>query len=160
MSTSNYTAESNYQKINRFFVEQIPHLEFPIIDARPNCVSVGPYRVITNGKQYEVWHSRSYIGDFHRRSWAVGYALSLYRGKQRYAAQLIDFNKQYGKLEEERRLFAYHIACCQRDAGMHDRDEDAPDREAILECRLSRVESEIIGLESRAETILKNIHNG
>jgi hypothetical protein len=152
MSTSNYTAESNYQKINRFFVEQITQSNTPIIDARPNCVSVGPYRVITNGKIYEVWRSRSHLYDFYRRSWAVGYALSLYRGDNQVASQLIEFNKQYTKLDEERYIYTHHINNSRR------RNDHI--RADMLECRLSRVDSEILGLEERAGTILKNIHIG
>lgn len=152
MSTSNYTAESNYQKINRFFVEQIPQLETPIIDDRPNCVSIGPYRVITNAKIYEVWRSRSHLYNFHRRSWGVGYALCLYRGDNRVASQLIEFNKQYDKLDEERYIYNHHI-----ESSRARKDHVRAD---MLECRLSRVDSEILGLEKQAETILKNIHIG
>lgn len=152
MSTSNYTAESNYQKINRFFVEQIQQLETPIIDDRPNCVSVGPYRIITNGKIYEVWRSRTHLYDFNRRSWGVGYALCLYRGDTRVAGRLIEFNKQYAKLDEERYIYTYHI----------DRSRMRGDRARadMLECRLSRVDSELLGLVERVETVLKNIHIG
>jgi hypothetical protein len=152
MSTSNYTAESNYQKINRFFVEQIQQLETPIIDDRPNCVSVGPYRVITNGKIYEIWRSRSYLYDFYRRSWGVGYALCLYRGDNRVAAQLIEFNKQYVKLDEERYIYKHHIS--------NSLKRQDYDRAEMLECRLSRVDSELFGLEKQVETVLKNIHIG
>lgn len=152
MSTSSYTAESNYQKINRFFVEQIPQLQTPVIDDRPNCVSVGPYRVITNSKIYEVWRSRTHLYDFYRRSWAVGYALSLYRGDNRVATQLIDFNSQYARLDEERYIYNHHINGSRKRGDYVKAD--------MIECRLSRVDSEIIGLNDRAETILKNIHIG
>jgi hypothetical protein len=152
MSTYNYTEEYNYQKINKFFVEQIPQLESPIIDAKPNCVSIGPYRVVTNGKLYEVWRSRNRLYDFSRRSWGVGYALSLYRNDNRLSSQLINFNKQYTKLIEERFLYNHHIDNCYKRKEI--------DRALILECRLSRVESEILELDQRVETILKNIHIG
>lgn len=152
MSTSNYTAESNYQKINRFFVEQIQQLETPIIDDRPNCVSIGPYRVITNAKIYEVWRGRSHLYDFHRRSWGVGYALCLYRGETRIAGQLIEFNKQYAKLDEERYIYKHHI--------INSLKRQEYDRAEMLECRLSRVDSELFGLEKQVETVLKNIHIG
>lgn len=152
MSTTEYTADHTYQKINRFFVEQIPQLESPIIDARPNCVSIGSYRVITNGDVYEVWRSRTHLYDFHRRGWAVGYALSLYRGDNRVASQLIGFSKQYNKLDEERYVYKHHI----------ERSRKRKDftRQLMLENRLSRVDSEIIGLEQRVDIILKNIHIG
>jgi len=152
MSTSNYTAESNYQKINRFFVEQIQQLETPIIDDRPNCVSVGPYRVITNSKIYEVWRSRTHLYNFNRRSWGVGYALCLYRGENQIAAQLIDFNKQYAKLDEERYIYNHHIN--------NSKKRQEYDRVAMFENRLSRVDGELLGLERRIETVLKNIHIG
>lgn len=152
MSMSNYTEERNYQKINKFFVEQIPQLESPIIDARPNCVSIGPYRVITNGKIYEAWRGRTHLYNFHQRSWAVGYALSLYKGDNQVSAHLIDANKQYAKLDEERYVYTYHINNCQKRNDLV--------RQITLENRLSRVASEIIGLEQRTETILKNIHIG
>lgn len=152
MSTSNYTAESNYQKINRFFVEQIQQLETPIIDDRPNCVSVGPYRVITNSKIYEVWRSRTHLYNFNRRSWGVGYALCLYRGDNRVAGRLIEYNKQYAKLDEERYIYNHHIQNSVK-RGEHNRVD-------MLEHRLSRVEGEIVGLEARVETVLKNIHIG
>ena len=152
MFTSSYTAESNCQKINRFFVEQISQLETPIIDERPNCVSVGPYRVVTNSKIYETWQGRTRLGEFHRRSWGVGYVLSLYRGDRRISASLLDANKQYIKLDEEKYIYNYHInKCLQR----NDRD-----KEILLKNRLSRVESEMVGLDLKVNTILKNIHIG
>ena len=152
MSTSNYIEESNYKKINKFFTEQIQNLETPIIDDRPNCVSVGPYRVITNGKTYEVWRSRSHLYNFNRRSWGVGYAICLYRGDNIVSGKLINFNRQLEKLDEEREMYNYHITNSRR-AGKHS-------RETMFECRLSRVESELFGLEKQVGTILKSIHIG
>ena len=150
MSTSKYTENSNYQKINRFFVEQIPQLETPIIDDKPNCVTVGPYRVITNGKIFEVWRSRTHLYNFDRRSWGVGYALCLYRGETQIAAQLIKFNKQYAKLDEERFIYNYHV-----NNSLKRRNYN---RAEMLEGRLSRVDSEVVALERSVETVLKNIH--
>lgn len=152
MFTSNYTAESNYQKINRFFVEQIQQLETPIIDDRPNCVSVGPYRVITNAKTYEIWRNRKHLCDFNRRSWGVGYALCLYRGDNKTSNQLIEHNNQYNKLNEERYFYNHHIRSSQ--------DRRDYIRADMLHSRLSRVDSEIFRLEKGVETILKNLHIG
>jgi hypothetical protein len=150
MSTFNCDQESAYQKINKFFVEQISQLETPIIDARPNCVTVGPYRIITNGAQYEVWRSRSYLFDFTKRGWAVGYTLCLYRGDHSTARKLIDLNKQFTKLNEEQDLYNYHIECS--------RKKNDFDRELTMRNRLSRVASEIATVEYQAETILKSLH--
>lgn len=152
MSTFNFEQESTYQKINRFFVEQIPYLESPIIDARQNCVTVGPYRVITNGEIYEIWRSRTHLCEFQRRSWGVGYALSLYNGDSKTSDALINYDAQYSKLDHDRWVYTHHIKSCQR------RNEYT--RKAMLQSRLSRVDSELFELDQRVSSILKNIHIG
>lgn len=150
MSTHHHAEKSDYQKLEQFFVKQIQLLQTPVIDDRPNCVSVGPYRVITNGKIYEVWRSRTHLYNFNKRNWAVGYALCLYQGNHRVAGQLIGLDRQYTKLVEESDIYKHHISNSLRQEN-HSRAE-------ILECRLSRVDSEMIGAEKRAEIILKNLY--
>ena len=152
MSTYNYMTESTYQKINRFFVEQIPQLETPIIDSKPNCVTVGPYRIITNRNNFEVWIGRKKIEEFNKRSWAVGYAICLYRGEKVSAFNLLNINKQYSKLDEERLIYNHFIEVNTRNKNRN--------QSLIFENRLSRVDSEIFSIEHRAETILKSLHLG
>lgn len=148
MSTFNYETELKFQKINRFFIEQIPQLDVPIIDAKENCVTVGPYRVITNGKMYDVRSNRSLLYTFNRRSWGVGYALSLFRGDRNSAKQLINLNKKYEELDNEKFIYNHHIKISKK-------QKDA-EKELVFENRLSRVDSEILLLEHRADTLLKS----
>ena len=152
MIMSHYTSTEkySYQKINRFFVEQIPRLETPIINDKHNCVSVGPYRVITNGKLFEVWQSRRMLYEFSRRSWGVGYAVCMYRRDNKTAAQLIDIDQQYTRLDQERYIYKHHIDVS--------KESNNTIRKGILECRLSRTDNEIFTLEQQAKNILKNIH--
>jgi len=152
MSQYESTEKYSYQKINRFFVEKIPQLPTPIINNRPNCITVGPYRVITNGKNYEVWQGRKHLYDFLSRSWGVGYALCLYRNSISIASHLQDMNEKYSKLSEEVEVYKHHmnIANKRSDATKYD----------MFRCRLSRVENEIFSLESTANGILKNIQLG
>jgi hypothetical protein len=82
----------------------------------------------------------------------VGYALCLYRGENQIAAQLIESNKQYAKLDEERYIYNHHIN--------NSKKRREYDRVAMFENRLSRVDGELLGLERRVETVLKNIHLG
>lgn len=149
MSTYDYEEELKYQRINRFFVEQISRLETPIIDSRPNCVTIGPYRVITNKKIFEVWRSKSHLYDFYKRNWGVGYAMSLYKGYSNTARQLIDFNKKYENLDNKKFLFEYHINNARR--------QNDHDRLTVFKNRLSRVESELYSLEHHAGSILKSL---
>lgn len=148
MSTYNYETELKFQKINRFFIEQIPQLDVPIIDAKDNCVTVGPYRVITNGKMFDVRNNRSLLYTFNRRSWGVGYALSLFRGDYKVSKQLIELNKKYETLDNEKFIYNHHIK-------MSKKQKDA-EKELVFENRLSRVDSEILLLEHRADTLLKS----
>jgi hypothetical protein len=149
MSQYNYTEEQSYQKINNFFAKEIQNLKVPVIDNRPNRVSVGPYRVITNGKLYEIWKGSQHLYDFLRRSWGVGYALSLYQNNSLCTQKLLEYNSLYSRLAEKRFMYNYHLNIAQRrkDAGKQD----------IFWCRLSRVESEISSLEYKTNTILKSI---
>lgn len=149
MSTPNYGMELVSSKINRFFVEQIPQLEIPIIDAKENCITVGPYRVITNRDHYEVWRGKSHQVDIYKKNWAVSYALALYRGDHKLTKSILEFNKLYEKLDEDRTLFAHHL-----DRAEH-RDDSI--KKTMFANRLSRVESEISGLETRASAIMKSI---
>jgi hypothetical protein len=150
VSTSNYEMESQYQKINRFFIDQVRQLESPIIDAMPNCVTVGPYRVVTNGKFFEVWKGRLLIGNFLKRSWGVAYALCLYRGNASIAKQLVSFNYEYERLSEDRGVYKHHIQV--------NKKRKNSEREVNLKNRLSRVDSELISLSCRCDTILKSLH--
>ena len=152
MSQYTSTEKYSYQKINRFFVEQIPQLETPIINDKHNCVSVGPYRVITNGKLFEVWHSRRLLHEFSHRSWGVGYALCMYRRNSETASKLAKIDQQYIRLDQERYIYKYHIDVSKK--------SNNTSREEMLEGRLSRTDNEIFALEQQAKTILKNIHIG
>ena len=149
MSTANHGMELISNKINRFFVEQIPQLEVPVIDAKENCITVGPYRVITNRDQYNVWRGKLHLVDIYKKSWAVSYAMALYRGEHTTAKSILEFNRNYEKLDEDRILFLHHV----------DRAEQRGDsvKKMMFANRLSRVESEISALETRAATILKSI---
>lgn len=148
MSTYDYEMESKFQKINRFFVEQIPQLDIPIIDAKENCVIVGPYRVITNGKLYDVRSNRSLLYTFNKRSWGVGYALSLYRGDRQVTRQLVELNKKYETLDNDKIIYNHHIKISKK--------QKDHQRELVFENRLSRVESEMLIIEDRADGILKS----
>ena len=149
MSTSSYETELKFQKINRFFVEQIPQLDTPIIDVKENCVTVGPYRVITNQKMFDVRSNRSLLYTFNKRSWALGYALSLYRGNRQATSQLIELNKQYEKFDNEKFIYNHHIKISRKHKDL--------EKKLVFENRLSRVDSEILVLEQRAETLLKSL---
>lgn len=149
MSNTNHGIELISKKINRFFVEQIPQLEIPIIDAKENCVTIGPYRIITNRDQYTVWRGKSHLVDIYKKNWAISYAMALYRGEHAIAKSILEFNRTYEKLDEDRNLFLHHV----------DRAEKREDsiKKTMFANRLSRVESEIFGLEKRAATILKSM---
>lgn len=152
MSQYNYTEQQSYQKINKFFAKEIQNLKVPVIDNRPNRVSVGPYRVITNGKLYEIWKGSQHLYDFFRRSWGVGYALSLYQNNSLCTQKLLEYNSLYSRLTEKRFIYKHHLNIAQRrkDTGKQD----------IFWCRLSRVESELLSLEDKTKTILKSIQVG
>lgn len=149
MSTYDHAMDLISTKINRFFVEQIPQLDVPIIDAKENCVTVGPYRVITNRDQYNVWRAKSHLVDMYKKSWAIAYAMALYRGEHSAAKSILEFNRLYEKLDEDRTLFLHHV----------DRADQRGDsiKKTMFANRLSRVDSEIVGLEEQATAIIKSI---
>ncbi len=149
MSSSDHGIQLISSKINRFFVEQIPQLEIPIIDAKENCVTVGPYRIITNRDQYNVWRGKLHLVDMYKKNWAICYAMALYRGEHTVAKNILEINKIYEKLDEDRTLFLHHV----------DRAEQRNDsiKKTMFANRLSRVDSEIAGLEQRATAILKSM---
>lgn len=152
MTTYNLEQQINYQKIDRFFVEQISQLAVPVIDARPNCVSVGPYRVITNGNQFEVWKGRSQLHNFHKRNCGVGYAVCLYNGDNKNAQTLKELDLQYSRLANDQGLYKYHINNLKQ--------QNNSDRSLVFENRLSRVESELMSIEDRIISILKSFRFG
>ena len=147
-----YTEEQSYQRISNFFAKEIAHLKTPILNNRPNCVTVGPYRVITNGKIYEVWKSRQKLHDFSRRSWAVGYALSLYQYKHLQAHKLIEANDQYDRLLQKKHSYNHHMSIARKRNDLSKQD--------IFWSRLSRVEYEIFSLESETSKLLKSTQVG
>lgn len=147
-----YTEEQSYQRISNFFAKEIAHLKTPILNDRPNCVTVGPYRVITNGKIYEVWKSRQKLCEFSRRNWGVGYALCLYQHKHLQAHKFKEDNDQYARFLEKKHSYNYHLRIAQK------RNDAA--KQDIFCCRLSRIEYEISSLESKTNKLLKSIQVG
>jgi hypothetical protein len=75
--------------------------------------------------------------------------MALYRGEHTVAKSILEINKIYEKLDEDRTLFLHHA----------DRAEQRSDsiKKTMFSNRLSRVDSEIAGLEQRATAILKSM---
>lgn len=152
MSTYNYDQESSYQKINDFFVKQIPLLKAPVIEKKPNRVTIGLYRVITNKKQFEVWEGGRIVHTFLKRNWAIAFSMCLYKGLLQVAETLINCNQTYEKLNEDVMVYKYHLR--------QSRKKNDVTREIIFENRLSRVDSEILAIENKAGAILKSTQIG
>jgi len=147
MSTSGYETDSISAKIDSFFTDAVASLDVPVIDSRENCVTVGPFRVITNGPDYEVRRGKTMIATFARRAWAAAYALRLFQGDKSAITALEAADTSYRKLDEERARYLHHINFSQRSENWI--------RGQIFEDRLSRVESEIEVLNQRVNPILK-----
>lgn len=147
MSTSDYETNSISAKIEDFFTAAVASLDMPVIDSRENCVTVGPFRVITNGPDYEVRRGKTMLANFARRSWAVAYALKLFQGDRPAVDVLNAADMSYRKLDEERERYMHHIHSSFRNENWI--------RGQIFENRLSRVESEIEALNLRVSPILK-----
>lgn len=152
MSTYSYEQESNYQKINDFFVKQIPLLKTPVIEKKPNRVTIGSYRVITNRKQFEVWQGSRLVHTFLKRNWAIAFCMCLYRGLSHLAETLIKYNQTYEKLHEDITVYKHHLR--------QSRKKNDVTREIIFENRLSRADSEILSIETKASAILKSTQIG
>jgi hypothetical protein len=152
MSISNYEQASDYQKINKFIVTQIPLLKTPVIDTKPNRVTIGSYRVITNRKQFEVWQGSTTIHTFLKRNWAVGFAMCLYKGTRNLAEDLIKYNHSYERLVDDVWVYKHHLR--------QNRQKNDVTREIVFENRLSRVDSEIIAIENKVSAILKSTQIG
>lgn len=152
MSTYSYEQESNYQKINDFFVKQIPLLKAPVIEKKPNRVTIGSYRVITNRKEFEVWQGSTLIHTFLKRNWAIAFSMCLYKGLNQLAETLITYNRSYGKLNEDVVVYKHHLRQSRRKNDLN--------REIIFENRLSRADSEMLAIETKAAAILKSTQIG
>jgi len=152
MSISNYEQESSYQKINNFFVKQIPLLKAPIIDLRPNRVTIGSYRVITNGQDFEVWEGSLLLHSFLKRNWAIAFSMCLYKGLTQLAEKLTEYNKTFEKLNDDIMFYKYHLR--------QSRKKNDITRATIFENRLSRVDSEIMLVEDRVGTLMKSTQIG
>jgi hypothetical protein len=147
-----YTKEQSYQKISNFFDKEIAHLKTPILNNRPNCVTVGPYRAITNGKIYEVWKSRQKLCDFSQRSWGVGYALCMYQHQHKQARKLQEADDQYTRMLQKKDSYKHHLRIAQK--------RDDVSKQDIFWSRLSRIEYEIFKIESTTNKLLKSIRVG
>jgi hypothetical protein len=75
--------------------------------------------------------------------------MALYRGEHSAAKSILEFNRLYEKLDEDRTLFLHHV----------DRADQRGDpiKKTMFANRLSRVDSEIVGLEEQATAIIKSI---
>jgi len=152
MSTYNFEQESNYQKINKFFIKQIPLLKTPVIDKTHNRVTIGAYRVITNGKEFEVWQGSRIVHTFLKRKWAIGFTMCLYNGLSSTAKKLTGFNETYNRLTDDINIYKYHLR--------QSRKKNNTTRELLFENRLSRVNSEVSAIEDKVNAILNSTQIG
>lgn len=150
MSTTNFDQEFTSQQIENFFLDSVGNLDGPVLSVKQNCVTVGPYKIVTSGENFQVQRSKKVVADFSRRSWAVAFALRLYNGDQRNAEYLISAENRYKKITEDCYVYRKHLKRAQR------RAEEI--KIFLYEARLSRAESELEALLQDIEPVLKNSH--
>ena len=149
MFTINCDQTSLLDKLDQFVTKQISVTDTTIIKVKPNLITIGPYRVITQGPEFKVVQGTTTITEFLRRSWAAGYALCLLKNNSRVAEKLVNTNKKYSKLREDRSFYNYHIRRNVKSRNF--------DRVVMFENRLSRTVSEIQSLEDSIVQDLKSL---
>jgi len=150
MSTINFDRESASQQIETFFHNSVGDLDAPVLIVRQNCVTVGPYKVVTESDVYRVQRSGNTVAEFSRRSWAVAFALRKHNGDRKIADYLCSAESRYRKIVEDRYVYRKHLGRAQR--------RNDQNKVILFEARLSRVESELDALIADIEPILKNSH--
>lgn len=149
MFTIECDQNSLLDKLDQFVTKNISVIDTPLIKVKPNLVTVGPYRVVTDGEFFKLYQDSLNICDFLKRSWAVGYALCLIKSNKEIAEDIVFSNQKYDKLHEDRSFYHYHIRRNIRTRNF--------DRVLMFENRLSRTDSEIFNLENVLRRKLKSL---
>jgi|SaaInl5LU_22_DNA_1037371.scaffolds.fasta_scaffold00329_9 hypothetical protein len=149
MFTINCDQTSLLDKLDQFVTKQISVTDTTIIKVKPNLITVGPYRVITQGPRFNVTKGPTVVCEFLKRSWAAGYAICLVKSNNAVAEKLLSTNKKYTKLREDRSFYNYHI---KRNAKNNNFN-----RVVMFENRLSRTLGEINELEDSIFQDLKSL---
>lgn len=150
MSTINFDQELTSQQIEKFFYNTVDKLEAPMLDVKQNCITVGPYKIITGQDCYTVQRSGTPVVEFSRRSWAVAFALRMHNGDRNTADYLRGAEHRYRKIAEDQYVYRKHLSRA--------RQRDIDEKIYLYEARLSRVESELEALYQDVQPILKNSH--
>lgn len=150
MSITNFDQEFASHQIENFFHNTVVELDSPVLSVKQNCVTVGPYKIVTSGDFFRVQRSGNAVAEFSRRSWAVAFALRLHNGDRRSADYLLGAESRYRKISEDRYVYRKHLGRAVQ--------QDNETKIFLYEARLSRVESELQALLQDVEPVLKNSH--
>lgn len=150
MSITNFEQESTSQQIENFFHSSVNELDAPVLSVKQNCVTVGPYKVVTQSNLYRVQRSGNTVAEFTLRSWAVAFALRIHNNDRRTADYLLGAEMKYRKISEDRYVYRKHLSRAVR------RGDQS--KICLYQARLSRVDSELDALIADVEPVLKNSH--
>ena len=123
------------RKINEFVTDNITKINTPLVYERPNCVTVGKFKILDRKNSYTVQKNSKEVAEFYNKSWAVAYAFFRHREDLDGAKAIQFYDEKQQKLNEERKWYQHHIQLGNKKGEYN--------RVAIFEDRLSRVEHEL-----------------
>lgn len=135
-------------KIDEFVTDNIDRISLPLVYERPNCVTVGKFKILARKQCYTVQKNANQIAEFYNKSWAVAYAFFLHQHKSDDAKVIKFYDEKQKKLIEERNYYEHHIRICDK--------KGESDRVAIFQDRLSRVENELNVQNSYVKSLIES----
>lgn len=136
-NTLNYVIESS-----------IPSILFPIISKGDDWVRVNDILITKNKDSYKVKRKGVEIAQFHKRSWAVAYAVAFCKSNYDLCNMLKTYNVKLEKYAEEIQRYNYHLDVA--------KEKNNVLKEKIISDRLSRTVSEYTFLIDELSPLIKS----
>lgn len=135
-------------KLNHVIESTIPTISFPIISRGSNWIRVNDILITEINDRFKVTRKGILLAEFHKRSWAVAYSVSLCQSNFTTCSSLKSHNSRLEKYLEEIERYTYHLEQARECGNIS--------KENIISDRLSRTLSEYTFIIDEVSPLIKS----
>lgn len=146
--TDKFNRRAIEKKLNDVIESSIPTILFPIISKGDDWVRVNDILITTVDESYKVTRKGIEIAKFHKRSWAIAYAVGLCQSNYELCHMLKTYNRRLEKYAEEIERYSYHLNLAKENKNVF--------KENIISDRLSRTISEYTVIIDELSPLIKS----
>ena len=146
--TDKFNRKAIEKKLNNVIESSIPSILFPIISKGDDWIRVNDILITTVNGSYKVTRKGIEIANFHKRSWAIAYAVGLCQSNYDLCYMLKTYNRRLEKYAEEIERYNYHLDLAKENRNVL--------KENIISDRLSRTISEYTLIIDELSPLIKS----